>query len=117
MRLATPIAISLLLTGAALADENSDAVPMGSQPIPVSTGRPHVCTQYPDTALSDRAEGETELRFTVTKDGSVKDVTVSKSSGNSALDDAAVTCAARWKYKPLPMDVNHGGSVYWRLPH
>jgi TonB family protein len=118
VRSAIPIVISLLLTSTTFAEENSGPVPLGSQPYPISAGRPHTCLDlYPAPERASRVEGETQLRFTVTMDGSVKGVAVVKSSGNLALDDAAVTCAARWQYKSLPMEVNHGGSVYWRVPH
>ncbi len=46
------------------------------------------------------AQGPTELAFLVTAEGTTKDITVAKSSGVSALDDAAIRCVATWRYTP-----------------
>jgi len=88
---------------------------------PVSIGRPHVCTQnYPETSVRLNEEGTTLLSFKVTPDGSVSDVTVAKSSGYPRLDEAAVSCAGRWKYKPAtqdgnPVETSWQANVQWKL--
>ena len=88
---------------------------------PVSIGRPHVCTQnYPETSVRLNEEGTTLLSFKVMTDGSVSDVSVSKSSGYPRLDDAAVSCAGRWRYKPATQDGNPvetawQANVQWKL--
>ena len=90
---------------------------------PVSVGRPHVCgEQYPAMALRLGQEGTTLLSFKVMTDGSVNNVTVSKSSGYDSLDSAAVTCAGRWHYKPAtqdgtPVETSWQANVVWKIPH
>lgn len=44
-------------------------------------------------------EGETALAFGIGAGGKTSGVTVTKASGNAALDDAAVRCAASWIYR------------------
>jgi periplasmic protein TonB len=88
---------------------------------PVSIGRPHVCTQnYPETSVRLNEEGTTLLSFKVMTDGSVSGVSVSKSSGYPRLDDAAVSCAGRWRYKPAtqdgaPVETAWQANVQWKL--
>lgn len=45
-----------------------------------------------------------EIQYTVTADGDVTDVTVLKSSGYKALDNAVVSAAYQMKYKPAVQD-------------
>ncbi len=59
---------------------------------------------YPFFARVFRREGTTELAFTVSADGTVRDVKVAKSSGSGGLDDAALECVARWHYRPALKD-------------
>lgn len=88
---------------------------------PVSVGRPHVCQQnYPEVSVRLNEEGTTTLSMKVMADGSVSNVTVAKSSGYSRLDDAAVSCAGRWHYKPAsqdgnPVEMNWQANVQWKL--
>jgi protein TonB len=88
---------------------------------PVSIGRPHVCQQnYPALSMRLQEEGTTMLSFHVTADGSVSGVSVSKSSGFQRLDDAAVSCAQRWRYKAATQDGNAvevpwQAQVVWKL--
>ncbi len=88
---------------------------------PVSIGRKHECSQvYPPMSVKLGEEGITTLSFHVTTDGSVNNVTVAKSSGSQRLDDAAVSCASRWRYKPATVDGNPverewQAAVQWRL--
>ena len=88
---------------------------------PVSVGRAHVCTQnYPEVSVRLNEEGTTLLSFKVLTDGTVGDVTVAKSSGFPRLDDAAVSCAGHWHYKPQtvdgsPVEANWQANVQWKL--
>jgi len=64
-------------------------------------------------------DGETALEFTVATDGSVRDVTVTRSSGTPALDEATKTCVAGWRFDPasdgdVPYAVKWTFSVLWR---
>ncbi len=88
---------------------------------PVSVGRPHVCQQnYPEVSVRLNEEGTTTLSMKVMTDGSVSDVTVAKSSGFPRLDEAAVSCAGRWHYKPAsqdgnPVEMSWQANVQWKL--
>ena len=53
-------------------------------------------------------------------DGSVSNVAVAKSSGHDRLDQAAVSCAQSWHYKPAsqngqPVEVPWQTAVKWQL--
>ena len=68
---------------------------------PVATGRPHRCVEYyPAEALKTHTQGNTMLAFTIGEDGIPRDVSVATSSGDSDLDQAAVTCVKTWLYIP-----------------
>ena len=102
------------LRASALADAPPDTKP-------VSFGPPHVCTRnYPAAAIAAHAEGTTVLAFHVGADGTVKDLAVSKSSGNTALDDASMACAQNWQYTPAThdgasVDVPWQATVNWSI--
>lgn len=75
---------------------------------------------YPPVAVRLAEEGDTELQFTVSASGALKDISVEKSSGYDQLDQAATQCAARWRYKPgirngVPIDVPWRIVVRFRL--
>jgi protein TonB len=88
---------------------------------PVSIGRAHTCMdKYPEVSVRLNEEGTTTLSFKVMADGSVSNVSVAKSSGSDRLDNAAVSCAGRWHYKPQTVDgqaqeTNWQANVQWKL--
>jgi protein TonB len=90
---------------------------------PVSIGRPHQCVQqYPAMALRLGQEGTTLVSFKVMTDGSVSDVSVTKSSGYDSLDNEAVRCVERWRYKPATQEgtavvTPWQANVVWKIPH
>ncbi len=74
-----------------------------SQPPVLS--KPENCRDdYPFFGRVFGREGTTELAFTVSADGTVRDVKVAKSSGSDGLDDAAVECVGKWHYRPAVKD-------------
>jgi TonB family protein len=74
-----------------------------SQPPVLS--KPENCRDhYPFFARVFEREGTTELAFTVSADGTVRDIKVTKSSGSDGLDDAAKECVAKWHYRPAVKD-------------
>ena len=90
---------------------------------PVSVGRPHECASrfYPEASMRLNEEGTTLISFKVMTDGSVSDVTVSKSSGFPRLDEAAISCAGKWRYKPAtqegnPVEASWQANVVWKVP-
>ncbi len=88
---------------------------------PASIGRPHTCMQnYPAISQLLGEEGVTLLAFTVTAEGGVANITVAKSSGSERLDNAAISCASSWRYKPAieaghPVAVSWKTNVVWKL--
>ncbi|HEX3808155.1 MAG TPA: TonB family protein [Rhizomicrobium sp.] len=89
---------------------------------PAATGNPHVCGHdlYPPAALAAGEQGVVGLAFRIGQNGSPKGITVSSSSGYSDLDQAAVTCAAQWKYTPSiqngqPAEIDWKASVTWSM--
>jgi protein TonB len=88
---------------------------------PASIGRPHQCQQdYPAISQRLNEEGVTTLAFHIMTDGSISNITVAKSSGHDRLDQAAVSCAQSWRYKPAtqngqPVEVPWQTNVQWRL--
>ena len=72
---------------------------------PPTLSKPENCREdYPLFARIFGREGTTELAFTVSADGTVRDVRIAKSSGSDGLDDAAVHCVAKWHYRPAIKD-------------
>lgn len=78
---------------------------------------------YPPVAVRQRHEGVTTMSFTIAENGTVKNVTVSKSSGYDELDQAAIACVSQWQYRPVtqngkPVAVDSKAvAVNWRLSH
>ncbi len=80
-----------------------------------NVGFPHNCLgYYPAISLQRHEMGTTTLAFHITTAGSVKDVSVVRSSGHDRLDQAAMTCVTSWRYKPA---VKNGQSaeVPWKV--
>jgi TonB family protein len=68
---------------------------------PPALSRPENCrADYPLIARIFDQEGTTELAFQVMADGALSGIKVTKSSGSDRLDDAAVDCVSRWRYRP-----------------
>lgn len=72
--------------------------------------------QYPEDAREQRAEGQVILRVTLDRDGSLQNVTVLKSSGFQALDEAASELAAKAAPFPPPPQVGKDGLLKIRIP-
>ena len=67
---------------------------------PVET-RPPV---YPPRCLRMGIEGTVRVRVLVGEDGRVQEVTVGKSSGDAALDEAALEAVRYWRFEPAKRD-------------
>jgi TonB family protein len=114
----------------ALPPQQQDESAPPAEPLPpppkkaaaISIGTPHTCSGvYPYLSVQLREQGTTTLAFTITKEGTVRDITVAKSSGYPRLDDAAVACAAEWRYRPAArkgkyVDAPWKAAVQWILP-
>ncbi|HTW33998.1 MAG TPA: energy transducer TonB [Rhizomicrobium sp.] len=76
-----------------------------TQPMTGIASSTRSCTAfYPSASLRLRQQGETLVGFKITTDGAVTDVIVLSSSGYDMLDQAALQCAAKWRYKPAKQD-------------
>lgn len=56
---------------------------------------------YPPLALERLQSGWVEMEFTITKEGSVKDVTVVESQPGRTFDSAATSAMRRWRFEPV----------------
>jgi TonB family protein len=56
--------------------------------------------QYPMGARKAGTEGASQLKIQVLPDGSVGEIQLVKSTGDSSLDDAAQKAVKQWKFKP-----------------
>ncbi len=56
--------------------------------------------QYPMGARRAGIEGSSQLKIQVLPDGSVGEIQLVKSAGDSSLDDAAQKAVKQWKFKP-----------------
>jgi protein TonB len=59
---------------------------------------------YPNSALSRGIEGYVIVEFTVTRQGTVRDVVVVESEPSGIFDRAATQAAQKFKYKPRVID-------------
>jgi TonB family protein len=60
------------------------------------------------------ADGTVEMKYVIAADGSVQDMAVENSSGNTALDDYAMKCYATVHY-PSPMQDGKPIAIDWRV--
>jgi len=60
--------------------------------------------QYPRAAALDRIEGEVTLEFIVNADGTVRNVRVVSAKPPGVFEQAAITAALKWKFKPKIVD-------------
>jgi len=58
---------------------------------------------YPESARQRGIEGTVTLLVRVGRDGVVRDISVSKGSGSSALDEAALEAVRRWHFHPASL--------------
>ena len=59
---------------------------------------------YPRRALSRGIEGYVIVEFTVTKQGTTRDIRVVESKPSGIFDKAAIQAAGKFKYKPRVVD-------------
>jgi len=55
----------------------------------------------------------TDVTFKIEPDGSVEDVELVESSGDTAADRVFVQCVKGWRYEPIPHEVRWGTSTAW----
>jgi len=93
----------------AVASRTPDTAPGG--PV-VRAARPRggyqVRPVYPESARRAGLQGTTMLRIHIETDGRVSDVSVARSAGHQALDEAAADAVRRWRFEPA---LNAAGPV------
>jgi periplasmic protein TonB len=93
----------------AVASRTPDTAPGG--PV-VRAARPRggyqVRPVYPESARRAGVQGTTLLRIHIETDGRVSDVSVARSAGHQALDEAAADAVRRWRFEPA---LNAAGPV------
>lgn len=119
------LAIFVAVAGPASADENSPPPNPPPRTIngitPPRAANNHAVTGYPEMSRHNNEEGIVTLHFTVNVDGTVGDVSVTKSSGYRDLDQAAIDTVTRnWRYYPAmkdgkPIAVRISANVNWEL--
>ena len=108
------VASILILAGAGL----PSAEALAQKYPPVS---PQYCAkpEYPKEALRYELEGKTTVRYTMSPEGRMVDVTVAKSSGWRLLDDATVTFVSSCAFPPEQIAAFRGKTYplqyVWRL--
>jgi TonB family protein len=90
------LSISMLLPSAAA----SQAV----GPTPSNEGPRHECFMRQQAFDTGRPVEPTFVKFTITAEGAVKDISIDKSSGHFDVDKAAVACVSEWRYHPATQD-------------
>jgi TonB family protein len=86
----------------------ASSVPPGTTP-PVLSQLSR-CAKQSDPVVPN--PGATQISFTIGTDGTVKNISVTKSSGSAKLDSAATGCIASWKYAPASKD-GHPVEIGW----
>jgi TonB family protein len=94
--LVVPVAVGVLRGGSALAQENAqtntDAIPLV-----------RIAPDYPPEAAQQGLEGHVVLEFTITAEGTTKDISVVESSA-PIFEEPAITAVRRWRYSPRVID-------------
>ncbi len=75
----------------------SDAIEAPTVPPRVTASQP---PSYPSSARSRGIEGRVVVRFTLDKEGGIEDLEIVESSGNDALDQAALQAAEEFRFSP-----------------
>lgn len=95
-------------------DEPPEALPDGVE----IAGDPHACTRwYPSRAIREKKQGVTGLTYTITPEGTVKDIEVEQSSGDERLDQVSIICASFWRYKftGAKREIAWRTAINWKL--
>jgi TonB family protein len=109
------IALALLWPMATFA-QTQQSIPTASKiASPSATGTSHACgvQWYPPAAVANNEQGTVGLALQIDAGGNTKNIHVTATSGYADLDEAAVACAATWKYHPATQD-GHPVEVPWR---
>jgi protein TonB len=83
-------------------------------------GQPCGMSRFPSIGNAINSALPTIVSVRIATDGSVKNVTVTQSSGYDSLDASVVTCASSWRFKPAiqdgqPVEFVKEFEIAWRL--
>ncbi|HXC53708.1 MAG TPA: TonB family protein [Rhizomicrobium sp.] len=113
----TAAALALLISAAPV-----QALSLSRPPPPFVPRSPfgHACLNYPPEERRVARQGDVTLDLRTDKTGHVMRAIVVRSSGDAALDAAALTCVAAWTYPPRrhaakTISIPHRVVVQWRL--
>lgn len=112
MRIITMMLLGgLVLTSQAAIGQNAALQPSTK---PQAIGEPHICSKYyPQEERKKHIAGTITLKYRITQTGTVTDISIIKTSGNNALDAAAMECVSHWLYKPATIN-SEPISVDWK---
>jgi protein TonB len=104
-RLMTAAAVLVCVGLSAIAQDRPQPYRKGDAGITMPVVTKDVKPRYPEAALKARINGTVEMQAVVLEDGTVGEVTVTKSLDTEyGLDDAAVTALKQWMFKPGTKD-------------
>ena len=70
----------------------------------VLSPRVRIPPQYPSRALLKQVEGFVVIEFTIARDGSTKDLQITKASPPRIFNKAVLRAVRRWRYDPQIVD-------------
>ena len=108
----SPVAVAPPAPPMPVADAAPKAAPAapsaGSGPVAVANLNTNLLNgsapSYPMSSRRKREQGMVVLRLVISADGRVTDISVSRSSGFDALDEAAVAAVRKWRWSPTVRD-------------
>lgn len=71
---------------------------------------------YPESQRQANIDGVSVLRLLIGTDGKVEEVTLMKSSGSSALDNAAIRACRQWRFSSAKNGSGQKVRCYWDIP-
>jgi len=92
----------LLLGGPALLGAQEQPLAAGTDNVPVPKKKKHVQPTYPQEALAEGIRGIVILELVIDTEGRVVEIHTIRSI--PGLDEAAMTAARQWRYKPVKVD-------------
>ncbi len=95
-----------------------DTKPTATPPLRITTVQSSKACAYPAAARQRQAKGDVSLSFKVGSDGTVRNPTILRSSGDADLDASAKACLASWRYKPAllndkPVEIPWRTFLHW----
>jgi TonB family protein len=88
-----------------------------------TSNTPNVCNVgafYPVYAIRHNEQGDVTMKLRIATDGSIKKVSVTKSSGFVSLDQASIDCVSAWHFYPAgqagqPIEMDKDFRIGWHM--